>query len=84
MKIISFSLYNNKDIYNYGAIRNLNLAKKIYPDWMVRFYIGRSVPKKIVKLLKDNNAQIYKKKKMKMLLQCYGDMRLSVKKILIF
>ena len=62
MKIISFSLYNNKDIYNYGAIRNLNLAKKIYPDWMVRFYIGRSVPKEIVKLLKDNNAQIYKKK----------------------
>jgi protein O-GlcNAc transferase len=62
MKIISFSLYNNKDIYNYGAIKNLNLAKKIYPDWIVRFYIGRSVPKEIIKLLKDNNAQIYKKK----------------------
>lgn len=62
MKIISFSLYNNKEIYNYGAIKNLYLAKKIYPGWLIRFYIGKSVPNRIIKILKDNNAQIYKKK----------------------
>lgn len=44
MKIISFSLWGDDPKYCEGAIRNAELAAKIYPDWTCRFYIGGSVP----------------------------------------
>jgi len=37
-KIISFSLYGNKPCYQAGAIANVLEAKKIFPDWVCRFY----------------------------------------------
>ena len=33
-KIISFSLYNDKDIFNYGLLVNYELKKKIFKDQM--------------------------------------------------
>lgn len=50
-KIISFSLWGDNPKYTVGAIRNAELAKQIYPDWICRFYLGQSVPDKIVWLL---------------------------------
>ena len=38
-KIISFCVYGNAPIFLIGAIRNAELAQKIYPDWVCRFYI---------------------------------------------
>ena len=43
-KIIAFSLWGEKPVYNVGAIRNAELAKEIYPDWICRYYLGKSVP----------------------------------------
>jgi hypothetical protein len=42
-KVISFCLWGNEAKYVTGAIRNIELAKQIYPDWEVWLYCGTSV-----------------------------------------
>ena len=37
-KVISFSLYGNKPNYQIGAILNVIEAKRLFPDWVCRFY----------------------------------------------
>ena len=37
-KIISFSLYGNKPNFQVGAVVNVIEAKRLYPDWICRFY----------------------------------------------
>lgn len=53
MKVISISLWGNKPQYCYGAIENVKLAKKLYPNWKVWVYCGRSVPSSIVENLNE-------------------------------
>lgn len=43
MKIIAFSLWGNNPKYTIGAIKNAELARKLFPDWVCRFYVGSSV-----------------------------------------
>ena len=58
-KIISFSLWGNNPKYTIGAIKNAELAKTIYPDWICRFYCGKSVPSDIIEKLKTyNNVEV--------------------------
>ena len=45
-KIISFSLWGDTPTYTYGAIKNVLLAKRIYPDWICRFYIPKENSRK--------------------------------------
>lgn len=60
-KIISFSLWGTNPIYNIGAIKNSELAKTIYPDWICRYYVGKSVPTEIIEKLNsfDNTEIIF-------------------------
>jgi hypothetical protein len=59
MKIISFSLWGDNPKYCVGAIKNAELAKNIYPDWITRFYIGKSTPSHYVLSLKQlDNVEI--------------------------
>ena len=60
MKIITFSLWGDKPIYNIGAIKNAELAKTFYPDFECWFYIhDESVPNEtIIELQKNDNAKI--------------------------
>ena len=51
-KIISFSLWGDNPKYTIGAIKNVELSKTIYPDWICRFYCGKSVPLDIIEKLK--------------------------------
>lgn len=51
-KIISFSLWGENPVYNVGAIRNAELAKNIYPDWICRFYYGTSTLNETIEKLK--------------------------------
>jgi hypothetical protein len=44
MKLITFSLWGDNLKYTVGAIRNAELAPKIYPGWTCRYYIGQSTP----------------------------------------
>lgn len=41
--IISFSLWGDSKLYNYGALENALLAPGVYPGWECRFYAGRGV-----------------------------------------
>jgi len=54
-KVISFSLWGDSPFYNVGALKNVELAKKYYEDWICRFYIDSSTPKDIVKQLESND-----------------------------
>lgn len=59
-KVISFSLWGDNPIYNIGAIRNAELAKEIYPDWVCWYYVGVNTPKETIEKLKsfDNTKVI--------------------------
>ena len=59
-KLISFSLWGDNPTYTQGAIRNAELSKEIYPDWICRYYIGTSTPQSIIdKLISfDNNLVV--------------------------
>ena len=59
-KVISFCLWGNDPIYNVGAIRNAEIAKKIYPDFECWFYIHeQSVPiETIEKLTSFDNTKV--------------------------
>ena len=52
-KIISFSLWGDDKKYTIGALRNAELASSIYPGWICRFYLGKSVPLDICEELQE-------------------------------
>ena len=47
MKIIAFSLWGDDPKYTFGAIKNASIAEELFPDWICRFYVGKSVPQSI-------------------------------------
>jgi hypothetical protein len=58
-KLISFSLWGDNPKYTIGAVRNAELALQIYPGWICRFYVGRSVPLDITHKLKSfSNTEV--------------------------
>ena len=60
-KIVSFSLWGNKNKYTLGMIENVKLAKEIYPDWIIKIHYNNSVPKQIIEWLKNNdNVELVK------------------------
>lgn len=58
MNLITFSLFGDNPLYCVGAVENAKLAKKIYPEWIVRFYVADDVPQKYIKELKDHDAEV--------------------------
>jgi hypothetical protein len=64
MKVISFSLWGDKEMYTVGAIKNALLAQYYYFDYQCWFYIHEdSVPKNIIEQLSllKNTKIIFKK-----------------------
>ena len=59
-KILSFSLWGNKQEYTIGAIKNAELAKIFYPDFECWFYIHEeTVPPSIINKLSElSNTKI--------------------------
>lgn len=57
-KAISFSLWGDSPLYLLGAVRNVALAKRIYPEWMCFFYCNSCVPVQTIDALMgaDNTA----------------------------
>ena len=47
-KIISFALWGDNPKYTTGAIKNANISKEFYPDWISRFYIHKDVDISII------------------------------------
>ncbi len=57
--VISFSLWGNNELYTQGAIHNIHLAKKFFPDWVCRFHIDKeTVPTDVVRQIKDLGAEV--------------------------
>lgn len=54
-KIICFSIYGDNPKYTVGALKNIPLANKYYPDWKLRFYVDNTVPKHIIDEIKTHN-----------------------------
>lgn len=58
MKIISFSLWGDKPLYNVGAIENIKLAKEYCPDWKCRFYVDNTVYTDTLNKIENNGAEV--------------------------
>lgn len=56
--IICFSLFGKLPRYCETSVLNVELAKKIYPEWTCRFYIDDSVPENVVGRLKALGAEV--------------------------
>jgi protein O-GlcNAc transferase len=66
-KIISFSLWGDNPKYTVGALKNAELAPVIYPGWLCRFYVDKTVPKNIYSELSSmSNTEVIHK-------DSYGD-----------
>tara|TARA_Y100000592_G_scaffold35948_2_gene57011 strand:- start:32077 stop:32730 length:654 start_codon:yes stop_codon:yes gene_type:complete len=59
-KLICFSLWGEDKKYTIGALKNADLAANIYPGWVCRYYVGKSVPLEIVsKLFQKDNTEVF-------------------------
>ena len=43
-KIISMSVWGNNPSYSVGAIKNAQIAKELFPDWVCRIFVDGTVP----------------------------------------
>jgi len=53
-KVLSYCLYNDKDIYNYGLLLNYELKKHIYKDWIMRVYVDNTVNNNLLNYIITN------------------------------
>jgi len=62
MKLICFSLWGNNPLYTAGAMRNAEIAKELFPDWICRFYIANTVPTLVSTRLESmENCQVVRR-----------------------
>lgn len=60
-RAISFGLYGKNKKYTLGALKNADLAPKIYPGWKIVFYVDpTSVPAEILNKLKSKPNVVVK------------------------
>lgn len=45
-------------MYWVGALRNIDLAKVLYPGWTCRFYVDRSSPPELIKTISDADCEM--------------------------
>jgi len=58
-KLIAFSLWGDNPTYLIGALRNSELAAKLYPDWTCRFYCAQDMsPEFLNQLRSQPNVQV--------------------------
>lgn len=57
-KVIAFSLFGSKPKYCETAYLNVLSQPSIYPGWVCRFYVDRSVPSEVKKRLLGKGAQV--------------------------
>ena len=56
--VIVFSIWGDNQIYWKGAVSNIKLAKKYYPDFICRFYIDENSNKNLIDTIKGDNVEI--------------------------
>lgn len=53
-------MWGSNPKYTVGAVRNAQLAQKIYPGWTCYFYVSEDVPQDIIIQLADHGGKIIK------------------------
>jgi hypothetical protein len=56
--IIAFSLFGDNSRYCEPAVLNVQEQPNVYPCWVCRFYVDRSVPENVLSRLRAGGAQI--------------------------
>lgn len=56
--VISYSIWGENPMYWVGALRNIELAKKYYPDWICRFYIDKKSKQELIDTIKGDNVEV--------------------------
>ncbi|WP_316838058.1 hypothetical protein [Pedobacter nutrimenti] len=57
-KIISFSLWGENPMYWVGALKNIQLAEVLYPDWVCRFYVDARSSTALIKSIDQANCEM--------------------------
>ena len=58
-KIISMSAWGNSPRFGFGAVENSEIAKSIFPDWIVRVFVNNTLPQKYIDILSQmNNVEV--------------------------
>ena len=57
-KIIAFSIWGSIPMYTIGALKNIDLAKEIYPGWICRFYVKNDVPQDIIDSIIEKGGEV--------------------------
>ena len=58
-KIISVSLWGDKEIYNKGLISNHKLLNTVYKDWSLVVYYDDKITQESKDYIRDNNIESY-------------------------
>lgn len=58
MKLLSYSLFGDAELYTLGMVANARLAPVVYPGWRVRVYLGAGVPAAVVRVLERRGVEI--------------------------
>lgn len=56
--VIAFSLYGNQPRYCETLIKNVEVARELYPAWTCRIYLDDSVPQHVWQRLQQPNVQL--------------------------
>jgi hypothetical protein len=56
--IITYCLWGDLPIYWNGAVENIKLAKKYYPDFICRFYIDINCKKELIDTIEGDNVEV--------------------------
>ena len=56
--IIAFSLWGDHSMYWMGALKNIELAKKYYPNFICRFYIDSNSQPELIDTIKGDNVEV--------------------------
>lgn len=58
MKILTYTLFGDAELYTLGMVANARLAPLVYPGWRVRVYLGAGVPPEAVRVLERRGVEI--------------------------
>ena len=61
-KIISYTIFGPEEFYRKGLISNINIAKDLFSDFVVRVYADSSMPLDFLRSLKGENIELVLKR----------------------
>src|ERR1035437_9467581 len=56
--VVSYSLWGDKKMYWYGALKNIEGVKKYFPGWICRFYIDNKCQKELIDSITGDNVEV--------------------------